>query len=279
MKKLIVLLTALCSISGIFAATLNIENKTSQPIHAGIIFGGENKMAMINPGKWDKFNSWLKGIDMVRWTEGSQTYQAPANISALQTEGMLTIYSGGRYDLKPCLACGKQSGLQAQNMNPRVAAPAPATPVAPAPSYAPAVPVAPAPTYAPAVPVAPVPTYAPAKPAEETKLTPRQQEALGKATEALKQLKAAQEAEKEGERLNMLGKQAMNSKNYAQAKEYFEQAIKLKNIDAHYGLAAMYQDGLGVTKDQKKADELFHQADDITLHRGQAAYEASTSHF
>lgn len=128
MKKLVILLSALCSISA-FAATINIVNQTDRPIMAGIKYGEKSKkvtdnettveiekakkMETIQPGKSARFNSWASNINEIVWHDGGN-YSADVNINAYSIEATITIYPKGQYDLKPCLTCTKQEQLQGE---------------------------------------------------------------------------------------------------------------------------------------------------------------------
>lgn len=57
-----------------------------------------------------------------------------------------------------------------------------------------------------------------------------------------------------------LGRKYYLAKDYENAKFYFEQAIKNENTDGLCGLAGMYLNGFGVTKDETKAFELYLEA-------------------
>lgn len=113
MKRLLLLILSIFSVSGVFAATINLVNKTNAPIVAGIIYGSEKKESTIAPGKSDKFNSWLKNIGAVTWKDASGVWNATVNIKALDTEGTVTIYANGKYDIKPCLLCKEVKGQTA----------------------------------------------------------------------------------------------------------------------------------------------------------------------
>lgn len=63
-------------------------------------------------------------------------------------------------------------------------------------------------------------------------------------------------ASREAERLVGRAEDEMRKENYPQAKEFYERAIKLGSSKASYGLARMYQEGIGVQRDDKRAQEL-----------------------
>lgn len=113
MKKLL-LIVSIFSMNGVFAATINLINKTNAPIVAGIAYGTEKKESTIAPGKSDKFNSWLKGIDVITWKDASDVWNAKVNVKALDTEGSAIIYPNGTYDFKRCLMCNGVKGLKAE---------------------------------------------------------------------------------------------------------------------------------------------------------------------
>ncbi|WP_163565730.1 tetratricopeptide repeat protein [Helicobacter suis] len=49
-------------------------------------------------------------------------------------------------------------------------------------------------------------------------------------------------------------------KDFKKAKEYYQKAIDMGNVDAYIGMGFLYQDGEGVKKDHQKAKEYVQKA-------------------
>lgn len=81
-----------------YAATLKITNKSTVSILAQITTSVGSKNATLSPGGAKTFDSGLRDIAKVKWTDRGTNYSVQLNMPALKVLGTFVIYDYGVYD-------------------------------------------------------------------------------------------------------------------------------------------------------------------------------------